>query len=72
MSAHVAIYLKTVSPSESKVEKWETEIKSYYSLSHIFDPDPEDYFELVAQIILLLCAIHKAKYQLFTPVSLIM
>jgi hypothetical protein len=53
--------------SLSKVEEWETEIKSYYSLSHNFDPDPEDHFELQTQIILLLRAIHKAKYKLFTP-----
>jgi hypothetical protein len=53
--------------SLSNVRKWETEIKSYYSLSHISDPDTESYFELVAQISLLLRAIHKAKHQLFTP-----
>jgi hypothetical protein len=53
--------------SLSKVEKRETEIKLYYSLSHISDPDLEDHFELLAQILLLLHAIHKAKYQLFTP-----
>jgi hypothetical protein len=56
--------------SLSKVEQWETEIKSYYSLSHISDTDPEDYFELVIQISHLLRAIHKAKCQLFTSSQL--
>ena len=47
--------------------KWETEIKSYYSLSHISDLDHEDHYELHIQITSLLRAIHKAKYKLFTP-----
>jgi hypothetical protein len=53
--------------SLSNVMKWETEIKSYYSLSHISDFDPEDHYELHIQIISLLRATHKAKYKLFTP-----